>query len=272
MPTFTDRPHGTPRRGRRRLLAACAAALLAAGGLALSAPAPDPGAESLECMVAPYLEVKVTTAVSGVLEEVQADRGDFVTKGQVLATLRSGVERAAHELARAKVAFAERKVLRNKELYRKQMISIHEKDELETELELLKLEMKETEERLKERTLLSPLNGVVTRRYLSPGEFVDIQQTPVMSLAQIDPLRVEVAVPVSYFGRIRAGMTAEVVWEEPIGTVQPATVKIVDPVVDAASGTIGVRLELPNPKRLLPAGTKCSVRFPVGAARPAGKK
>ena len=272
MPTFTDRPDGIARWRGWRFAPACAAALFA-GGLALAAPPPpDPGAEWLECMVAPYSEVKVTTAVSGVLEEVGVDRGDFVTRGQVLATLRSGVERAAHELAKAKVAFAERKVQRNKELYRKQMISIHEKDELETELELLKLELKETEERLKERTLLSPLNGVVTRRFLSPGEFVDIQQTPVMSLAQIDPLRVEVAVPVSYFGRIRAGMTAQVEWEEPIGTVQSATVKIVDPVVDAASGTIGVRLVLPNPRRLLPAGTKCSVRFPVGAARPAGTK
>ena len=101
---------------------------------------------------------------------------------------------------------------------------------------------------------------------------MDIQQTPVMSLAQIDPLRVEVAVPVDYFGKIRVGMTAQVEWEDPIGSVQPATVKIVDPVLDAASGTIGVRLELPNPKHSLPAGTKCSVRFPLGAARPAGKR
>ena len=71
-------------------------------------------------------------------------------KGQVLATLRSGVERAALDLAKAKVAFAARKVQRNKELYRKQMISIHQKDELETELKLLELEMKEAKERLKE--------------------------------------------------------------------------------------------------------------------------
>jgi membrane fusion protein (multidrug efflux system) len=294
MPIFSNRPEGAARhaprrlclrllldllpaaRGRlRRLLARPAFLACLAAGLTLAAAgfSPSLAAEKLECMVAPYLEVKVSAAVSGVLEEVQVDRGDFVKKGQVLATLRSGVEKASYDLAKAKVAFADRKVQRNKELYKKQMISIHEKDELETDLELLKLEAREAEERLKERTILSPLNGVVTKRYFSPGEYVDIQQNPVISLAQIDPLRVEVAVPVEMYGKIKVGMTGQVEWEDPIGTVHPATVTVVDPVLDAASGTIGVRLELPNPRHQLPAGTKCTVTFPVAAAdASAGKK
>jgi membrane fusion protein (multidrug efflux system) len=39
-------------------------------------------------------------------------------------------------------------------------------------------------------------------------------------------------------------------------------VTIVDQVFDAASGTIGIRLELPNSDYALPAGLKCQVRFP----------
>jgi multidrug efflux pump subunit AcrA (membrane-fusion protein) len=49
--------------------------------------------------------------------------------------------------------------------------------------------------------------------------------------------------------------------EEPVGGEYPATVTVVDRVVDAASGTFGVRLELPNPDRALSAGLKCRVRF-----------
>jgi len=40
-----------------------------------------------------------------------------------------------------------------------------------------------------------------------------------------------------------------------------AKVTVVDRVVDAASGTFGVRLELPNPNYRLPAGLKCKVPF-----------
>jgi RND family efflux transporter MFP subunit len=236
---------------------------------AFAEPAPDGGGR-LECMVEPYREVKVSSAVPGVLEEVAVDRGDTVTKGQVLARLESGVEKAHLDLVKAKVAFAVRRAERNKELYRKQMISVHERDEMETEAEIVKLELKETEERLKQRTILSPLDGVVVKRLASAGEFVE--EKPILELAQLNPLKVEVVAPVAYYGRIKVGMTAQVEWEAPINRTQACTVTIVDPVVDAASGTIGIRLEVANPKHQLPAGTKCRVRFPVSAAGTAGAK
>jgi len=246
-------------RGRWAARLACALALAAAGTGAARA-------EKFEGLVVPYQEVKLSSAVPGVLEEVLVDRGDVVKKGQILVRLKSDAERANYELVKARAAFAARKVVRNEELYRRQMISIHEKDELETERELLKLEAKEVEERLKLRSVVSPLDGVVMRRFYSPGEFVE--QEPILSLAQVDPLRVELVVPVAYYGKIRTGMTATIAWEVPVGGAHKATVTVVDPVVDAASGTIGVRLELPNPKHVLPAGTKCWVNLPIGPAAP----
>jgi multidrug efflux pump subunit AcrA (membrane-fusion protein) len=83
-----------------------------------------------------------------------------------------------------------------------------------------------------------------------------------MRLAQIDPLNVEVILPVSQLLSIKVGMRAKVIPEAPIGGQYSAEVKIVDKVIDAASGTFGVRLELPNPNYRLPAGLKCRVIFP----------
>jgi RND family efflux transporter MFP subunit len=219
------------------------------------------GSDRFECLVEPYLEVEISSGIPGILDEVLVERGDFVKEGQAIARLRSDVERASYELAKARAEFAARRVQRNEELYRKQMISSHEKDELETEAQLLLLELREVEERLKLRTISSPLKGVVVERFYSPGEFV--QDEVILELAQIDPLRVEVAIPVRLYGRVQVGMKADVEWEAPVLGLHRATVKVVDPVVDAASGTIGVRLELPNPKYELPAGTKCWVRFPI---------
>lgn len=216
----------------------------------------------------PYLEVNVSSAVEGILDDVLVDRGDFVKKGQVLATLKSDVQRAHYDLVKAKAEFAARKVERNEELSRKQMISIHEKDEMETETQILKLEMREAEEQLKQRTIRSPLDGVVMKRFYSTGEFV--QEKPIVSLAQIDPLRIEVAVPVRLYRQVQVGMVAQVEWEAPLGGELAAKVTVVDPVLDAASGTIGIRLELPNPKRQKPAGTRCLVRFPVAGPATGG--
>jgi multidrug resistance efflux pump len=106
----------------------------------------------------------------------------------------------------------------------------------------------------------SPINGVVVERTLGPGEYA-YDQSHLMTVSQIDPLYVEVYVPLSQFGRIRLGMSAEVYPEDPVGGRYAAIVVVVDQVFDAASGTIGIRLELPNPDYALPAGLKCRARF-----------
>jgi len=52
-----------------------------------------------------------------------------------------------------------------------------------------------------------------------------------------------------------------VIPEQPIGGSYTAQVQVVDLTVDAASGTFGVRLTLPNPGNRIPAGVKCRARF-----------
>ena len=99
----------------------------------------------------------------------------------------------------------------------------------------------------------------VVKRILAPGEFADPPQ--ILEIAQIDPLRVEVFAPAALLPRIAKGMRAEVLLEAPIGGTHQAEVTVVDRVIDAASGTFGVRLALPNPDYALPAGLNCRVRF-----------
>ena len=84
---------------------------------------------------------------------------------------------------------------------------------------------------------------------------------PASKLAEIDPLYVEVILPVSLYGQIKNGQRAQVFPEKPVGGVYDAAVKVVDRVVDGASGTFGVRLQLPNPGYRIPAGIKCRVKF-----------
>jgi RND family efflux transporter MFP subunit len=261
------------------------------GALVLASPAvagaQGPGATpNLECLIYPEATVALAPPVEGVLDKVLVDRGDLVQAGQVVATLEASVERATLRHARARsereaalrssqarVEFGDRRYLRTLEMYRKELIPLKEMDEAETakvlaeferleaqeENRLAKLELERAQAILDLRTIRSPLSGVVVERLLNGGEFT--KQTPIVRLAQIDPLRVEVIVPVALFGRVRVGMTADVMPEAPVGGVWPATVTVVDRVIDAASGTFGVRLALPNPDYRLPAGLKCKVRF-----------
>ena len=225
----------------------------------LTAPAFAGELPPFEGLIEPREVVDFGSPVPGILEKVMVERGDRVRVGQVLARLRSGVEAAALRTAEAKVDFGERKLERNAELTKKRLISVHEKDEIETELQLARLQVAEARQQLELKIIRSTIDGVVVKRTGAPGGYVG--EEPFLTVARIDPLNVELVIPVEYIGAIREGDTAKVLPEEPVGGEYEAKVVIVDKVFDSASGTFGVRLELPNPKLRLPAGLKCRVVF-----------
>lgn len=214
-----------------------------------------------ECLIEPSLVVNVGSSVDGVLEQVLVDRGATVRKGQVVARLQSGVEAAAVKLSEARVEFGRRKVERNESLYAKQLISAQDRDELVTEVKLREEELKKDRETLRLRTIVSPIDGVVVERRMAPGDFIRTDKAMVMKLAQINPLNVEVIAPASIFGTVKVGMTGNLSLEPLLPGSYKAKVVVVDKVIDAASGTLGVRLQLPNPDHKIPAGIKCTVDF-----------
>lgn len=269
-----------------------------AGLLVLAAAAADaaatPGAQPLGCLIEPQETTSLGSPVTGIVEKLYAERGDLVKKGQVLAVLRADVERAAAEVARSRSAadaelqatlsnrqFAEQKYQRAQDLVAKSFLSQHALDEASNDLKLaaqkvalareqlqiLDKERGMAEAQLGLRQLRSPIDGLVTERYLSVGE--RMEEKPVFRLVKIDPLRVETVVPVSLFGSIAAGRSAHVVPELASISPQTATVTQVDRVVDAASNTFRVRLSLPNPGHRIPAGLRCKVEFAAAATAPA---
>ena len=95
---------------------------------------------------------------------------------------------------------------------------------------------------------------------MSPGEFV-YSQTPLLTVAEMNPLNVEVYIPIDLYGKVIKGSPATILPESPIGGSYAARVVVVDQVFDAASGTYGARLELANPQYAIPAGLRCRVKF-----------
>jgi RND family efflux transporter MFP subunit len=239
-----------------------------------------------EGLIEAPITVTVGSPVAGVLERVSVDRGDLVKVGQVLATLQAGVEKAAMALAETRsllkgtikekkeaLEFAKKVQERNRPLHKNRVLSDKEWEEIVTRRNLAEIQLEEAYENLSiavleyeqavkvvdRKTIRSPIAGVVVTRFVDPGEYVETQ--PILEIAQINPLKVEVILPVEMYGSIKPGMSATVKPQAPISGSYETTVKIVDRVVDAASGTFGVRLYLSNPKFRLPPGLKCKVIF-----------
>jgi RND family efflux transporter MFP subunit len=247
-------------------------------------------AEPLSCLIQPYQEADIGSQVVGVIDHVLVERGDYVKKGQPVAQLNSDVERAAlaHAKLRAEATadlraaasnheFAQKKKVRTDDLYQKNFVSQQATDQASTEAQVAEMKLRQAREQarmaqqelalaqaqLAQRTIRSPLNGVVVEKYLSEGERVE--EKAVVKVATIDPLRVEVIVPATYFSKIKQGMGANVKPDMPMSEAQGAKVVVVDKVIDAASNSFRVRLELPNPNYQTPPGLRCKVDFDLGS-------
>lgn len=249
--------------------------------LATAAPLP-----AFDCLIEPELVADIGSPVDGVIAKFFVSKSDVVKRGQKLAQLNQSVNLSTAILAKAQsemqekinskrayLAFAERKLERIQKLYKQKAASSFEKDEAETELKLArselklarrekmlsKLEYQQSMQRLRERSIHAPFDGIVVKRYLALGE--SVKDKPIIRLAKINPLRVELILTSELFGLIKKDMVAEIIPELPQYKHRHAIVTVVDKLIDAASGTFGARLALPNPDYGIPSGLRCQAQF-----------
>lgn len=260
--------------------------LLIAAVLPLCASAQQP--VELNCRIEPHVKVEVSSAAEGVMSEILVNKNDQVQKGDVLARLEAKLESATADLRKLQselqsdvdsqelaFRFAERNLKRVKNLYDKKAASLAEMDKAKTEYELAEQQLRQARDRqrqadleykraladLERRTIVSPITGIVVERYKEPGEHIYFE--PILQLAQLDPLRVEVFAPAELYSQIKEGMLAVIRPELKIAKeTYTAEVVEVDRVIDGPSNTFGVLLSIPNPNYELPSGLKCTARFP----------
>jgi len=234
--------------------------LISAALLSVLLPSTLASAEVLDCLIQPHRVVKMGSSTTGILRDIPVKRGDTVEKGQLLARLEDDLERISVELSRTRIKFLQSRVDRFYTLKQQSMTSDEALEQAEIELEVEKSELERWKTLLQQKSILSLFKGVVIDLLLAEGENVH-EQSPIMVVASIDPLYVELLVPMSMYRDIDTGMQAEVTLDDPIGGTYIANVIVTDKVIDAASATFGVRLNLPNPGLDIPAGVNCQARF-----------
>jgi RND family efflux transporter MFP subunit len=254
--------------------------------IVLAGRTPLAAGQSFDCVIDPSEVVKLGSPITGVLAEVLVNRGDIVSKGQPVAVIESSIEASTVKLNRLRAESTARieaqrerlKLARSRvertgqprglvvtqdkfeELQAEAGVAGQELVREQQERQLAQLELERSQATLDQRTIRSTIDGIVNEKKLSAGEFVN-QEGYIVTLSRLNPLHVEVYLPVIFFRQVRVGMEGTVHPAPPIGNTYPAAVSVVDRVFDPASGTFGVRLTLPNPGNVLPGGQRCKVDF-----------
>lgn len=188
-------------------------------------------------------EADVVAKVDGEVRELHVEEGDMVRKNQILATLDGDRLRLELKESQARLRKMQRDFQRNKELQDKGLISEGDFEKIQYDMEALEASYNLASLELDYTKIRAPIDGVVSERYLKLGNTIKTGD-PVFRVTSFDPLVAYMFVPEREFRQIGAGQPVQIDIDALPGAPIIAAVTRVSPIVDAATGTFKITIEL----------------------------
>ena len=205
-------------------------------------------------------ETGVVAKVSGVVEKIFVEEGDFVKAGTVLAKLDDEMIAVQLEQAKADMRKQENNYERNQNLHDKSLVSTEVFQQVKFEYERQKAAYDLAELSLKYTSIKTPISGVVAERKVKVGNMV-LQNENIFRVSGLDPLIAILHVPERQLERMRDGQKA-VLHIDALGGIDfSGYIKRISPVIDSGTGTVKVTLEINDPTGRIRPGMFARVKI-----------
>jgi membrane fusion protein, multidrug efflux system len=159
--------------------------------------------------IEPIREVRISSRMSGILEEVSVEEGSRVRSGSILARLDVAEQQAELDRAKTRLDLAEAYYRRARDLHAAQLISDEEYDNTRAERAIAESEVRLWETRIQLGTVLAHSAGVITHKFVEAGDAVTSGQ-PLFVVADDSTLVVRVGITDVYASRLSVGQQAKV--------------------------------------------------------------
>ena len=222
----------------------------------------------LNGVVKPFKSVVLSATLREVIEQINVEEGDRIEVGQALIHLKSEKQRLAIERYSLVIRKADFDYQAAQRLFEQKVSSRDDVMNKELELKRLIVEQAIAQAEYDERTIKSPLNGVVVKKLKEAGESVN-EVEPILQVVENDRLLL--------LFYLHADMLPLIQLEQELTTRYPAlspdivkvaTINFIDPEVDARSGLFRVRLLLDNSDGSIKPGMRVQAAFPARAHQP----
>jgi len=215
--------------------------------------------------VVAFEETYLSPALQGRIRSVKVEINDHVKKGQLLAEM----DRTQLDQTRLQYEQLKTDLARMDTLIKHGSLTQQAYDQMKAQVETTELVL----QNLEENTLLrAPHSGVITGKYFNDGElFSPAPNTPVgkaalVSMIQMDPVKVMVNLSEKYLPLVKVGMTATVTTDVYPDKNFNGRVFRIHPTISAATRTFVVEVKVPNKNETLKPGMFARVRLKLGEA------
>lgn len=208
--------------------------------------------------------VTLTAATTQLVEKVRFADGQSVPRGAILVELRNSEQDAGLEQAQARLVQARREYERWKQLGERGFASKASVDQYQATYLSAQADVAAARARQNDRLIRAPFAGVVGLSDVAPGALVN-PGAPIVTLDDLDSLRVDFQVPERYLAELRPGQPIAAHVDAFPGQVISGRIALLDTRVDERTRAITARAEFPNPGHRLKPGMMMRVAIARGS-------
>jgi len=158
----------------------------------------------------PKQELNFLSENAGRVTAIYVDEGDRVSKGQVLARVDAEIINTDRETAQANYQNAVRDEARYQSSFSTGGVTQQQLDQAKLATRNAKLRLQASQRRLSDANIKSPINGIVNKRYIEVGAFVNTQGTQLFELVDVSKLKLKVNVNESQVANLKIGDQIEI--------------------------------------------------------------
>jgi membrane fusion protein (multidrug efflux system) len=197
--------------------------------------------------------VEIKSETDGTVEKILFEEGADVKAGDLMIQLDES--KAAASVAEAEANFTLSRVTheRDQQLFQKQLLSQQEFDQAAAVLQANRASLDLRKRLWRDTHINAPFSGIAGGRVVSPGQVIS-RNTTLTWLVDLDPVKVEVAVPERFLGQLKMGQVIELKAAAFQGEKFRGELYFIAPQVDPATRTALVKARIPNPTRRLKPG------------------
>ncbi len=200
-----------------------------------------------------FAEADVIAKVDGEIRNILVEEGDEIKKGQVLARLDGDRLRLELNESEARLRKLQRDYERNLDLKGTGLISEGEFEKIKFEMAALQASFNLAKLELDYTQIRAPIEGVIAERYIKLGNTVNVG-APVFRVTSLEPLVAYLHVPEREYRNIDSGQLVQIEIDALQGEPIIASVSRVSPIVDPATGTFKVSVEITDEERRIKPG------------------
>ncbi|BDU73455.1 efflux RND transporter periplasmic adaptor subunit [Mesoterricola silvestris] len=236
----------------------------------------DAGARTLDLPgeALPHLSTTLYAKVAGFLREIRVDKGSPVTKGQVIAVLESTEVDTDFRALKADALNKRTYAQRLRQLDGQGIISARDLEDAETAARIAEEKLASQGALRGYRNVTAPFAGVVTQRFADPGALIQnagnsLSSQPLVSLAQVDHLRVTFYLDQAVASRVKVGQALTVRPSDRPDLARPGKVARLSGALDPRTRTLLAEADLDNRDGAFVAGG--AVQVSLDLPREAGR-